>query len=438
MKWLVVGAGSAGCVVARRLVDAGHDVVLVEQGPALRMASVPSAIAGDDSFAALAAPGRVQVDLSARRTPGSEPRPYLRGRGEGGSSAVNSMVALRGDDQLYGSWGWDDSARAFASVLVPTERPSPSEVGRLTRLVLDADGRAEIAPLTRRGGRRVTAAEAYLWPILDRLTTVTDAAVDRVELDDAGAATGVRLGDGTSIEADAVAVCAGAIHTPAILLRSGLSPDVVGVGLNDHPAAALAVQLRDPARASGLTVSGLLDVDPIQVLPVDHLGADAPPNLAVLLVALMRPEKGTGTIRLAADDPNVQPLVDFELLSDDRDVDRLVDGVRLALDLLESPPLADAIEGVFIDDVGTPATALQSRADVTEWLRRRGADYVHASSSMAAGLGDRGRVDGHEHLFVADASAFPSIPNVNTNLPTMMLAERFVRSWIGDDGRPVA
>ena len=433
MKWLVVGAGSAGCVVARRLVDAGNDVVLIEAGPALRPSDVPREINGDDSFAAVASPGRLHAELTARRTAAGERTAYLRGRGEGGSSAVNSMVALRGDLQLYESWGWSDVEDLYSRVLVPSEHPRPDEIGRLTQLLLDTDDRSEIARLTRRHGARVTAAEAYLWPIQERLTAMPDTLVDRVLFDEAGAASGVRLSDGTAVNGDAVVMCAGAIHTPAILLRSGVVRKGVGDGLNDHPAAALTLQLRDPSRASGLTTSGLLDLDPVQLLPIDHLGTGAPAHLAVLLVALMRPSSGTGSVRLVSDDPAVHPVVDFDLLSEDSDVRRLGDGVDTALRLLESTRFASAVEAVFIDDIGTPATALDSPEAIAEWLQRRGADYVHASSSMAGVIDAFGRVGGHERLLVADASAFPSIPNVNTHVPTMMLAERFVRRWIDDE-----
>lgn len=430
MRWIVVGAGSAGCVVTRRLTDAGHDVVLVEAGPPLRSARVPPAISGDDSLAALAEPGRVHAGLVARRMATAPRGPYLRGRGEGGSSAINAMVALRGDRHLYESWGWTDVDDAFERVLVPVERPNPDEIGRVTRLLLDADDRAEVALLTRRKGRRVTAAEAYLWPIQKRLTSITDVIVDRVKFDPSGAAVGVRLANGTVIDGDAVALCAGAIHTPAILLRSGVVGAGVGAGLQDHPAAGFTLMLRDPGRASGLTTSGLLDIDPVQLLPVDHLGTNAPPDLAVLLIALMRPVGTSGKVRLASDDPAVHPHVDLDLLGDERDIDRLCDGVLAALEILRSPPFNNAVEAVFIDDVGTPVTELTDRASIAAWVRVRGADYVHASSSMSAALTDRGHLRGHDRLVVADASAFPSIPNVNTHLPTMMLAERFVQHWM--------
>ena len=220
---------------------------------------------------------------------------------------------------------------------------------------------------------------------------------------------------------------------PAILLRSGLTDSGVGTGLCDHPAAAFTLQLRDPSGAGALATSGLLDLDPIQVLPVDHLGADAPPELAVLLVALMRPLGRSGGVWLASDDPTVHPHVDFDLLSDERDVEHLCDGVEAAISLLQTARFRAAVESVFIDDVGTPISALEDRTAIADWLRHRSADYVHAASSMADAVGPDGRVTGHEGLTVADASAFPTIPNVNTHVPTMMLAERFVQQWIVTD-----
>ena len=71
---------------------------------------------------------------------------------------------------------------------------------------------------------------------------------------------------------------------------------------------------------------------------------------------------------------------------------------------------------------------------ISAWLSRHGADYVHASSSCAGIIGGDGEVDGHEGLFVCDASAFPDIPDVNTHLPTTMLAERLTAQWPGVAG----
>jgi choline dehydrogenase-like flavoprotein len=451
MKWIVVGAGSGGCVAARRLHDAGHDVVVIEAGPALRPHEVPRGIDGDDSFAALREPGRVYQDVNATRSIGQPERPYLLGRGVGGSSAVNSMVAFVGDHALYESWGWTDTTSLAERILVPRELPSPSELGRIDRLLLQASPDAALLPLTRRRGRRVTAAEAYLWPCLssDRLNVMTDEVVDVVTFTGARrAASGVRLASGSTVSADAVVVAAGAIHTPALLLRSKVDAPGVGENLQDHPAAALTLRLLDKATGAtkferdrepndaaggvgGLCTATTIDADPIQILAFNHLGPAAPDDLAMLMVALMRPTGPGGRVRLRSDDPTDPPIVEFDLLSDPHDLDRLRIGVRSAIELLRRPPFSAVVDEVFIDDRGATVDQIDDDQHLDRWLQATAADYVHASCSCSRSVEPGGRVRGHEALFVCDASAFPSIPNVNTHVPTMMLAERFSALWIG-------
>src|SRR6186713_1562087 len=111
MRWVVVGAGTAGCVVAGRLAEAGHDVTVVEAGR-----TIPPAIS---RFDALASPGAVFDG------------PVVRGRGLGGSGAVNGMLMAIGDLAQYRSWGWDDVPEALARVRVP-QRPA-TDLGPVDR-----------------------------------------------------------------------------------------------------------------------------------------------------------------------------------------------------------------------------------------------------------------------------------------------------------------
>lgn len=420
MRWIVVGAGSAGCVVAARLALHGdHEVVLLDDGPA-----TPPEVRSDSFFDSLAEPGRTFPSLTAVKVDGTPPTPYRRGRGLGGSGAVNAMVALRG--------GPFDAPH-----LLPVEPARQEELGPVDRALLAAADDARPAPLTRRNGRRVTTADAYLGlvPSDGRLAVHGDATVDRV-LFDGDRAVGVRLADGRDVFADRIVLCAGAIHTPTILLRSRRDLPGVGEGLQDHPSAPITLELHPDALAdpSSLAVGALLERDPVQVLPINHLGPGAA-SYGLLMPALMR-VRSRGRVRLdpeAPDDPTRDPVVELGMLRDRGDVEGMVRAVRVALDLVDAAPFREIVVSAYVDAHGTTTDSLTHDAAVERWLPDHVGDYVHASSTCAMGrvVDDRGAVHGTEGVFVCDASVFREVPHVNTHLPVVMLAETLTARWLG-------
>jgi choline dehydrogenase/5-(hydroxymethyl)furfural/furfural oxidase len=265
--------------------------------------------------------------------------------------------------------------------------------------------------------------------------------VDRVAIEN-DQAVGVVLADGTFIAAAEVVVAAGAIHSPAILLRSKIQRPGVGQGLQDHPSAPLTIALAESCSPHELAVttlarftSGFEPAD-LQLLPIDHLGQSSE-GYGLLSVALML-SRSRGHIALASSDPLVDPVVSFNLLADERDIEALSVGVEVARHLLDSPSLKRVASEVFIDDVGTPLSALGDSADeIAAWLKSRTGDYVHAAGTCAMGdlanekavVDTAGRVHGIKNLRVCDASIFPMLPRANTHLPVMMAAELIAERW---------
>lgn len=473
---IVVGAGTAGCIVAARLSeDPDASVRLLESGPD-RRADAPAGLSSLNWIDALGERSAFYPDLFAAKLEGSEPKLYQRGTGVGGSGAVNAMLALPGLPtdydrwaDVYGlhTWSWRDVAPWFEQLKADLVVSTDDELTPVDRALLDAadalglpsevdtytpdDGSGRLWRNANAEGR-FSSLERYLDPARGRsnLTIQAGSQVERLlitdDTEDTPTVTGVRLADGTELPADEVILCAGTFETPAILLRSGLTHPGIGANLQDHPAASVYFTLKPEYRETStgpcigavMRLSSTAGTGDIHLLPLHgSLLNGAQPDHGLIMAAVMK-VTSVGSLALNSENPLAPPTVRERMLSTPDDRAAMRDAITALEKVIEAPSFQQIVEQAFIDEFGTSVSALQDETVFDAWLANYVGDYFHACGTARMGtkndpnavVDEEGRIHGLHRVRIIDASIMPEVPSANTHLPTAMIAERITAGML--------
>lgn len=537
--YVIVGGGSAGSALAHRLsADPSNRVLVLEAG---RM---------DwrwDVFihmpAALSYPiGNRFYDWKFE----TEPEPYMggrrvyhaRGKVLGGCSSINGMIFQRGNPADYEKWAqlpgmaeWDyahclpyfkrmetclaggDEYRGETGPLILERGPATNplfqawlDAGQQAgfRLTDDVNGYRQegFAAFDKNvhRGRRLSAARAYLHPVMSRpnLDVVTRAAVDRLCFT-GNRCTGLDFRHGRGrrvkhVEAKEVILSAGAFNTPQLLQLSGIgNPELlksldipivsalpgVGENLQDHlevyiqyacsqpvsmqphlakwraPWIGLQWLLRKgPAATNHFEAGAFIKSNPSEIYPnlmyhflpiaIRYDGStargDMPTGHGYQVHVGPMYSDSKGTVRITSRNPADKPAITFNYLSTERDRREWIETIRLTRRILEQDAFSPFNGGEI-----SPGASVQTDEEIMEWVAKDAETALHPAGTAKMGSDDMSVVDptsmsviGTEGLRVVDASVLPIITNGNIYAPTMMVAERASDLILGNEPLPAA
>lgn len=561
--YVIVGGGSAGCVLAHRLSAAPSvRVALIEAGADTPPGAVPAAILDSYPMPVFCGDTYIWPDLQAKATQHAAPRVYEQGRVMGGGSSINVQSANRGLPRDYDEWAangaegwsWRDVLPYFRKLErdvnfpggelhgsdgpVPIRRIMPKDWPAFCHAFakgLRANGLAELQDQNGEFGdgffpgafsnlddKRVSTAIAYLDEATRKrpnLSIHSNLRVERIVMEGATARGVVAIaanGERVRFDAGEVVLSAGALQSPAMLMRAGIGDarqlvamgipctvDLPGVGRNlqDHPSLTfchfLEPRFRMPLarrRASMMAarmssgVAGCGESD-LYLSSATRAAWHALGNRLGLFFLWCNRPYSRGRVQLASPDAAVAPRVDLNLLDDERDLQRLAAGVRMLARIVDASGLGRDARDFFpaafsprvkaLSQVGEGnalltsilGTLLDTPAPVRRLLIERFftrglkmgalladdralADFIranvfgvwHASGTCRMGAAQdcdavtdtEGRVRGTRGLRVVDASLMPRLPSANTNIPTIMIAEKIADAMVAQRRASVA